>query len=224
MDRSQRHRKTIRHFHQPGDFHELTFSVYRRLPLLTNDDWRRQLSRSIDQANQEESMQLVAFVFMPEHLHLLVYPTRPQPDLGLYLARIKQPSSKQIKQLLEEARSPLIAKLTVRERPGKFCFRFWQEGPGFDRNLFTADAIAASIDYIHNNPVTRGLCQRAIDWKWSSARYYLAEPPKRQDADLPFIHGLPAGAIRSVSFIEPKGRCVCVPLALPVAGLTRSAR
>jgi putative transposase len=46
------------------------------------------------------------------------------------------------------------------------------------------------MDYIHNNPVQRGLCQRAIDWKWSSARYYLLDPPGQQFPDLPFIHGL----------------------------------
>ena len=195
------HRKTVRHFHNPGDLHELTFSCYRRLPLLTNDSWRRHLSRSIDPANREEAAQLVAFVFMPEHIHLLVYPTRPQPDIGRYLAKVKQPFSKQIKGLLEETHSPLLQNLTVRERPGKFCFRFWQEGPGFDRNLFTADAIKSSMDYIHQNPVTRGLCKRAIDWNWSSARYYLADPPKQQDTDLPFIHGLPQGALDTIGIV-----------------------
>ncbi len=76
-------------------------------------------------------------------------------------------------------------RLTVRERPGKECFRFWQEGPGFDRNLFSPDAIASSLEYIHNNPVSRGLCRRAVDWKWSSARYYLDVPPRQQHPRLP---------------------------------------
>ena len=30
------HRKTVRRFHEPGDLHELTFSCYRRMPLLAN--------------------------------------------------------------------------------------------------------------------------------------------------------------------------------------------
>ena len=67
------HRKTIRHFEEPGHLRELTFSCYRRIPLLTNDEWRRRLARAIDAANIEAGMQLVAFVFMPEHVHLLVY-------------------------------------------------------------------------------------------------------------------------------------------------------
>ena len=194
MSNGQPHRKRIKHFHESGDFHELTCSCYRRQPLLSNDDWRRRLSRRIQSACEEMSFGLVAFVFMPEHIHLLVYPTQPNPELGRFLARLKQPFSKEIKQILVENKSRLLKRLTVRERPGKYCFRYWQEGPGFDRNIFSPEALQASIDYIHNNPVKRGLCVRATDWKWSSARYYVLEPPKQQFPDLPFVDSIPLGA------------------------------
>lgn len=100
------------------------------MPLLTNDDWRHRFARHVDTANQEFSFQLIAFVFMPEHVHLLVYPTLSDPQLSLYLARVKQPSSAEIHAHLESCRSPLLRTLTVRERPGKECFRYWQEGSG----------------------------------------------------------------------------------------------
>jgi len=87
----QPHRKQVKHFHQPGDLHELTFSCYKRMPLLTNDDWRHRLSRYVDQACVEASFDLVAFVYMPEHVHLLVYLTISDPDMGRFLARLKQP-------------------------------------------------------------------------------------------------------------------------------------
>ncbi len=189
------HRKTVRHFHELGHLHELTFSCYHRMPLLTNDAWRESLARCVEAAGEESEIELVAFVFMPEHVHLLVYPTAPRPSISRYLARIKQPFSKRIKDVLAKQGSPLLGRLTVRERPGKTCFRFWQEGPGFDRNLFSPDAIASSLEYIHNNPVRRGLCGRDVDWKWSSARYYLDLPARQQHPDLPMIHGLPEGAI-----------------------------
>ncbi|MGD9644179.1 MAG: transposase [Pirellulales bacterium] len=168
------HRKRVQHVHEAGHLHELTFSCYGRLPLLTNDDLRRRLSRALDAAGVECQVQLCAFVFMPEHVHLLVVPVG-QDSISRYLARIKQPFSKQIKSLLTAASAGLLSRLTVSERPGKSCFRFWQEGSGYDRNLYSPRAIATSIDYIHANPVTRGLCRRAIDWKWSSARFYQVE-------------------------------------------------
>ena len=189
------HRKRVRHFHEPGHMHELTFSCYQRMPLLTNDDWREKLSRTIDMANVAAQISLAAFVFMPEHVHLLVWSETPKPPISLYLARVKQPFSKQIKEILVRKQSPLAARLMVREGPNKTCFRFWQAGPGFDRNIWTIKAIQASSDYIHSNPVKRGLCQRAVDWPWSSARYYHGDPPAEQDPRLPFIHGLPAGAL-----------------------------
>lgn len=92
-----------------------------------------------------------------------------------------------VKSILAAADSPLLRQLTVRERPGKTCFRFWQEGSGYDRNLFTARAIEASLGYLHTNPVRRGLVSEAVKRKWSSARfYYLNEV----DPELPEIRPL----------------------------------
>jgi len=188
------HRKTVKHCHEPGDYHELTFSCYRRLPLLDRDDFRERLSPHIDRACGELAFHVVAFVYMPEHVHLLVAPQLPQPRIDQLLARLKQPYSVEIKRLLVAAPSPLVRRLTVRERPGKRCFRFWQEGPGFDRNIVTIEDLEAAIDYIHMNPVRRGLCEKATDWLWSSARYYLLDPPRQQFPGLPFVHGLPSEA------------------------------
>jgi putative transposase len=184
----------VKHYHEPGDLHELTFSCYGRQPLLTNDEWRRYLARSIDEAGRQFNMELVAFVFMPEHVHLIVAPVTTEPNIGRYLTAIKRPTSKQIKVQLAQSKSPLLERLTIRERPGKFCFRYWQEGPGYDRNLQWAKTIEASIDYLHNNPARRGFVSRAVDWKWSSASWYLLDPPRQQHPELPFIFGPPLGS------------------------------
>ena len=92
--------------------------------------------------------------------------------------------------MLVQNRSRLLERLTIRQRPGVTTFRFWQEGPGYDRNLESESAVLAAIDYIHLNPVRRGLCQRAIDWKWSSIHYYL-DPTAPADPALPRLYSLP---------------------------------
>lgn len=149
----------------------------------------------LDAANGEAGFAIVAYVFMPEHVHLLVYPEGLDVSLGRYLVRVKQPFSKEIRDVLIESRSELLGSLTVKERPGKTCFRFWQEGPGFDRNLFEPTAIEASIAYIHENQVKRRLCCRTVDWRWSSARFYSEDRFGPHDDGLPTIHGLPDGAL-----------------------------
>ncbi len=164
--------KTIKHFHEPGDLHELTFSCYRQFKLLTNDTWRGCLARAIDDACVQHRFQLIAFVFMPEHVHLLVFPLHGDPAIDNYLAAVKRPVSAAVKRDLRHAGSPLLKRLTVRERPGKESFRVWQEGPGYDRNLQKPETVLRSIDYIHLNPVRRKLVTQARLWKWSSARFY----------------------------------------------------
>jgi len=178
------HRKQLKRVHEPGHFHELTFSCYRRKTVLTNNAWRTELARLLDIALIESQFDLTAFVLMPDHVHLLIYPQPEDPDIGKFLATFKQPFSKYVKEVLVTNNSRFLEQMTVRERPGKTCFRFWQEGGGYDRNIFTPKVVEASMDYLHLNPVRRNLVKRAVDWKWSSARFYLLG---EKDEALPMI-------------------------------------
>jgi putative transposase len=164
------HRKTVVRFREPGDCHELTFSCDRRIPLLTNDGWRHFLAESLDHAVHGQSCRLIAYVFMPEHVHILIQPMPRDAGIDLFLKALKAPFSRRIKRLLQAVESPLLERLTVRERPGSRCFRFWQEGGHYDRNLLSVKAVEAAIAYIHENPVRRRLCESPADWRWSSAR------------------------------------------------------
>jgi hypothetical protein len=48
-------------------------------------------------------------------------------------------------------------------------------GGGFDRNIASARAVHEEIEYMHGNPVRRGLCRRPTDWRYSSARFWAGE-------------------------------------------------
>ncbi|MFH1111236.1 MAG: transposase [Planctomycetota bacterium] len=181
------HRKLVRHFDEPGQAHELTFSCYRRLPLLETDDRRALLSRSIDSAVCGHGFELIAFIFMPEHVHLIVWPVGDSTISKLLFA-LKRPFSYRLKQELETRKDPLLDELTIRERPGKTTFRFWQEGGGYDRNIHNGKTLRQAIEYVHNNPVRRGLCPSPGDYRWSSWKYYF-EPERWNDRDLPTVHG-----------------------------------
>lgn len=182
--------KTIKHYHEPGDLHELTFSCYRRITLLTNNTIREKLAREIDAAGEKWRFSLVAFVFMPEHVHRLVWPHDDQPAIDDYLREVKLPVSVFQKGLLVAHNSRLLQRLTVPSGVDQGQLRFWQEGPGYDRNLQTCEAVQASIDYIHENPLKRKLVQSILDWRWSSAKFYATEG-KQIDPLLPKITPLP---------------------------------
>jgi putative transposase len=65
----------------------------------------------------------------------------------------------------------------TRRRGKKIEHVFWQSGGGFDRNITTAKTLLSMIDYIHLNPVRRELVEKATDWRWSSAAWYLLGTP-----------------------------------------------
>ena len=196
MAAAELHRKRVKHFHEPGHCHELTFSCYQRRQLLTNDAWREMLSRAIDSATDRHGFRTVAFVFMPEHVHLLVYPLTATGKVDALLKAIKRPFSYRIKQVLVRARSPLLKQLTVQQRPGATTFGFGRKG---------RDTIGTSRIRVRCWPqlttstetlFRRGLVKRAVDWRWSSARCYL-QADAHVDSMLPTIHKLPAEFLSS---------------------------
>jgi putative transposase len=65
-----------------------------------------------------------------------------------------------------------LERLCDRQPNGDVNYRFWQRGGGYDRNVHEPKTLRKMIEYIHDNPVRRGLVKEAVDWPWSSARYY----------------------------------------------------
>ncbi len=85
------------------------------------------------------------------------------------LAAIKAPVSRNAKTFLKTTRNEeWLRRLTANDRKRE-TFRFWQPGGGYDGNIWKTRTINEVIDYIHANPVHRGLTDRPTDWKWSSA-------------------------------------------------------
>ena len=142
----------------------------------------------IDRAIARQGFELIAFVYMPEHVHLIVYPVEQRARVENLLYGIKRPFSYRVKQQLRRANTTLLDRLTMRERPGKTTFRFWQEGPGYDRNIRTIETLRTAIDYLHHNPVRRGLCESPDGWKWSSWDFYFGRRGPI-GSDLPTVHG-----------------------------------
>ena len=165
-------RKTIRHFNDPGHIHFLTFSCYQQLPFFKSDRAKQWLVEAIVKAREKHKFALVAYVIMSEHAHLLIQPYLPNYDIAALLKGIKQPVARRAKRFLEEKNPAWLKKLTVKRRDRE-VFRFWQAGPGYDRNIRDEKELLEKIQYIHNNPVKNGLAATPEDWPWSSAGWYL---------------------------------------------------
>jgi putative transposase len=108
-------------------------------------------------------VEIVAWVIMPEHFHLLN--RMNNFEVPLYLKVLKGPFGQQVIARWRILNAPILER--IRTRKG---FSFWMPGGGHDDPVVSLDELGNMIRYIHNNPVRRGLVEKPTDWKWSSAR------------------------------------------------------
>ncbi|GAC1449183.1 MAG: hypothetical protein NVSMB9_32900 [Isosphaeraceae bacterium] len=161
-----------RHSHnEPGHAHELTFTCYRRYRFLAAERTCLWLAEAISTACSEQDFAIWAYVFMPEHVHLIVCPRRSIYSMSEFLRSIKEPVGRRAMAYLTAHRPDWLPRLT-RDRGGRRERLFWQSSGGFDRNIIEPRTLESMIHDIHQNPVRRGLVERAVDWCWSSARWY----------------------------------------------------
>jgi putative transposase len=114
---------------------------------------------------------LWAYVLMPNHVHLIVHFGTADYRISRVLSEIKLPVSRKALAFLREHSPEWLLRL--RQQRGARCeYHFWQRGGGFDRNITEPATLAKMIDYIHLNPMRKGLVERAVDWRWSSAAWY----------------------------------------------------
>jgi putative transposase len=139
----------VRH-QKSGEFHFLTFSCYRRLPMLGTDEAYSAFEQELERVRLRYGFVVAGYVLMPEHVHLLVGETRTA-SLAVALQVLKQQTSRKLK------------------KPG--AVQFWQRRY-YDFNVWTEKKILEKLNYMHRNPVERGLVPMPEDWRWSSFRHY----------------------------------------------------
>ncbi|HMN41571.1 MAG TPA: transposase [Phycisphaerales bacterium] len=175
---SQPHRKRLRRRETGYTPRFLTFSCYHRLPLLGTPALRWVFVDALQHAHAKGRFQLIAWVVMPEHLHLMIRPL-PGVKWAPIAAGLKTSVAKRILKHWKNRRPP--APILARLHDARGDLHFWQPGGGFDRNVRSEAELEKEIRYIHHNPVTRELAARPEDWTWSSARFWIARHERYRD-------------------------------------------
>lgn len=91
---------------------------------------------------------LLAWVIMPNHVHLLMRPNRPLPEVA---RAIRKTGARLANEILG--------------RPGRLL---WHEG-SYDYWVRDEAELKRIAAYIESNPVTAGLASQREQWHWSSA-------------------------------------------------------
>jgi putative transposase len=139
-------------YQREGHDHFITFSCHERKPYLATPAARNTFLDSLELARKRHRFEVLGYVVMPEHVHLLLSEP-PDGPLATALLSIKLSVSKRLTQ-----------------RP------FWT-ARYYDFNVFTHNKRVEKLKYMHRNPIARGLVDNPEDWPWSTYSSYKSNTP-----------------------------------------------
>ncbi len=141
----------------------VTFSCCKRRRLLDHARARQVVIGLLATELATHEGTCCGFVVMPDHVHAIVWFHEPG-RLSRFMKQWKQKSSVQLKKLV---RGQLAGYFKTIDRKDPF----WQPRY-YPFNLYSEKKAVEKLDYMHLNPVRAGLVEKAVDWPWSSARYF----------------------------------------------------
>ena len=152
-----------------GQLHFITCSCYRRLPLFSSVRARNVFLMILNEVRERYDFALIGFVVMPEHIHLLMgEPNMADPSRVMQV--LKQRVSRKLRgRRRKKTASGQMGLWEVREE--KRLPRFWQRR-FYDFNVWSKKKRNEKLNYMHFNPVKRGLVGHPKEWEWSSYRFY----------------------------------------------------
>lgn len=162
----------LKHYDRLGTVRFMTFSCYKRQNLLHTPESKTIVVHSIESVRRDYSLSILAYVVMPNHVHLVVLP-EPGTLLGALVGHIKRRSSLKLtsswKSLGDETLRSAVLPASRKE-----SYALWQPRC-YDHNCRTPETVREKIVYCHNNPVRANLVDSPTDWEWSSARWYAGD-------------------------------------------------
>jgi putative transposase len=105
---------------------------------------------------------------MINHLHLIWKMKGDHTRDAIHRDFLKYTGQQILKHMRNE-KSPLLAGLLVNAKDRKY--QVWERN-SLGIPLWSTDAMWGKLNYIHNNPVSAGLCKHPAEYKYSSAAFY----------------------------------------------------
>ena len=163
----ERYTKRCHRWDMAGHAHELTFTCYQYRQFLSKERTCGYLADAITSAKAQHGFDLWAYVFMPNHVHLIIHPRQDPYSIARILRSIKQPVSRRALEYLRRSNPEGLRLLATGQQDEPY--QFWQKGGGYDRNITKIETLTEAVRYIHDNPVRKGLVETADQWCYSSA-------------------------------------------------------
>ncbi|HEV2499837.1 MAG TPA: transposase [Terriglobia bacterium] len=168
-----------RHYYGLNHLHFLTASTYHRARLFDSNRFCQHFVLTLQQLRMQQNFRVIGWVLMPEHFHLLLWPSE-NADPSAIMQSLKERTAKFIlAQLRRQSALSWCAKMLEKlalpstvHRPS--THRVWQRR-FYDLNVWSPKKCAEKLDYMHANPLKRGLVDSPEKWPWSSFRFYFLD-------------------------------------------------
>jgi putative transposase len=147
----------------------ITAATKDRLPVFRTDSIKIVTCNALDEARRSGGFLMFAYVIMPNHLHLITDCPTMSADVLRYVKGLT--GRRVIDFLREHGYESSLEKLRHQQWKRKHSYSLWQQ----EKNIFSIFSEAMfmqKVNYIHLNPVRAEMCDRPIDYRWSSARFW----------------------------------------------------
>lgn len=147
----------------------VTTTCHKKLPLFLNNSYYQELADSLLFLNKKYDASIVAYVFMPNHIHLILY-FHIENNLSNYMRDFKKYTASVIRRKIEiDGEINLFESIKYEIKEQKF--KIWMDRFD-DLYINQRDTLETKIEYIHNNPVKKNMVKRPEEYYWSSAGFY----------------------------------------------------
>ncbi len=134
----------------PFQTYFVTKCVEARRPILAVPSTAEIVIESLAHVRRQGQIKLLAFVVMPDHYHA-VFSLRLGQDLSNLMRRIGSYTANRIRRALDLGHS------------------VWQGDGFYDRACRNEDEVLDVVEYVHDNPIRKGLIVLPEEWPFSSA-------------------------------------------------------
>jgi len=136
--------------------------------------------RELARVRAEYGFRLIGYVVMPNHVHLLMSePAKGTPSTVLQM--LKQRVSRKMRKRERSADRRQMEFMFGESEEGLRAF--WEER-FYDFNVYRGGKVKEKLNYMHANPVIRGLVNHPGDWPWSSWAHYAKSERGHVEIDL----------------------------------------
>jgi REP element-mobilizing transposase RayT len=157
--------------HNPEGTYFITSTIVQWLPVFTTAACCDILIQSLLHCRQHKGLKIYAWVILDNHFHAIL----SAPNLASTLADLKKFTARALlAQIKAEKRDWLLNQLEFYRAAHKTHsdHQVWQEGV-HPQEIDTDQMTDQKLDYIHHNPVLRGLVVAPEHWRYSSAHEHL---------------------------------------------------